>query len=60
MKANKQEFIDHIKAIYPNMIEDFWYPNGELHFYISEMHEETGECWACIKRNGRFEILKEF
>ena len=60
MKENKQEYINYVKSIYPEMIEDFWYRHGELHFYMNEAHEETLEPYACIKRKGNFQILKKF
>ena len=61
MRRNKQEFIDYVKSIYPNMIEDYWFDYvGEYHFYKNEKHAETSEPYACIKRNGKFEILDEF
>lgn len=60
MRKNKQEFIDYIKSIYPNMVEDFWFSNGELHFYKNEKHAESLEPYSCIWRNGKFEILYDF
>lgn len=56
----KQEFIDYVKSIYPNMIVDYWFEWGELHFYKSEYHSLHGECYACIKRGGKFIILTDF
>ena len=60
MRKFKQEFVDFIKSIYPNFIEDYWFSNGELHFYKDAKHAETSDPYACIKRNGKFEILDEF
>lgn len=56
----KNEFVEYVKSIYPNMVEDFWFDYGELHFYKNEHHAETGEPYACVKRNGKFVILTEF
>lgn len=60
MNTNKHEFTNYIKSIYPNMIEDYWFSNGELHFYKDAKHAETSESYACIKHNGKFEILEDF
>ena len=60
MKVNKQRFIDHVKSIYPEMIEDYWFENGELHFYKNERHSDTMEPYSCIEKNGKFHILTEF
>ena len=58
----KQAYINYVKSIYPEMVEDYWYPNGELHFYMSETHKESGEdVFACIRlANGKFIILRDF
>lgn len=56
----KQDFVKHVKSIYPNMIEEYWFEYGELHFYINELHERLMKPYACIFKNGEFEILKDF
>lgn len=56
----KDDFITYVKSIYPNMIEDYWFQHGELHFYRNPAHAKTAEPWACIYTNGRFKIITEF
>ena len=58
--VSKQDYIDYVKSIYPEMIEDYWFPNGELHFYKNDRHANTIEPYACIKRDGKFIILEDF
>lgn len=60
MKERKQEYIDYVKGIYPEMVEDWWAEYGELHFYKNEYHALHGEVYACIKENGKFKILIDF
>ncbi len=56
----KDDFTAYVKSIYPNMIEDYWFQYGELHFYRNSYHAKTAEPWACIYTNGQFEILTDF
>ena len=59
MKANEQEYIDYVKTLYPNMIVDFWYSHGELHFYPSE-NSDPERVHACVRVDGKFIIKDEF
>mgnify|MGYP000618173777 CR=1 FL=1 len=34
----KDDFTAYVKSIYPNMIEDYWFQYGELHFYRNSYH----------------------
>lgn len=60
-KPNVNFFWEHVKATYPDARFDFWFNTGELHFYKDGKHETSDkEPWACIWRNGKYEILEEF
>ncbi len=62
----KQEMTEYVKSIYPDMIEDYWFSFGELHFYTDEKHKERSELYASdsvycyVKEDGEFRIYKEF
>ena len=53
------EYIDFVKAKYPEAQIDFWFEHGELLFYKNPQADVMKPC-CCIKRDGKFEIIEEF
>ena len=59
-RPNINAYWQYVKEHYPDAIFDFWYHNGELHFYANKEMEQNGYTYGCIKKDGVFQILTEF
>lgn len=61
-KPNVNAYWDFVKSLYPDARFDFWYRNGELHFYPDGRAEERGDrVWGCVMdETGVFRILTPY
>jgi len=60
-RPNVNAYWEYVKSVYPGAVFDFWYSNGELHFFPDADAERQGNGpYGCIKENGKFVIKTEF
>lgn len=62
IKMNKNDYIQYVKSIYPDMVVDIWLESGELQFYKNLGHKNTdySNPFACVYCDGQFMILTTF
>lgn len=57
-KPNVNAYWDYVKSLYPDARFDFWYRNGELHFWPNGEAETNGDpTWGCVADGDSFRIM---